>query len=308
MSTSTEHVYALLVDSNPVPDVGELQPAPLRPPHLHVVDSRRDDMQTQTRPETTPAPRPAAPVLRRRWVPALAGAAAVIAVIVAAILLFGSDEPDTPPVITQPTSSTALLGTAGLTEAEQDQRARQMIADWNAGDVAAFFDHLADGGSVYESDATDPAVRLDLAFYMGLGQEVIVQECGPYDLQAEDGTLLQSGFDSGRFECSTITTDQLSGPAGIETGVQWLFRFSEGDLQSIEFYAADVLPSIFGVMEEMAAWIETTHPDVWAATFATEQRCSDFNCYDGNWAASPEAAEEMLRLAPEFLAQAGYTE
>lgn len=64
MSKSAEQVYALLVDANPIPDVDAV-PETLQPaPHLRVIDPRRDDMQTQTRPlrpETTPPKTPQRP-------------------------------------------------------------------------------------------------------------------------------------------------------------------------------------------------------------------------------------------------------
>jgi len=112
-------------------------------------------MQTQTRPDIALASRPRPPIHRRRWIPALIGAAAVVAAIIATILFLGSNETDSPPVITQPTP-TVPLGAAGLPVADQETLARQMIADWNAGDLEAVLAPLADGGNVYELEPSDP--------------------------------------------------------------------------------------------------------------------------------------------------------
>ena len=83
MTQSAERIYALLVDANPVPDIDNVSP------HLELVDSRKDDMQTLTRTRTEPAP-PSRP----RWrAPAVAAAvaAAVIAIGIA-IFALGGDE------------------------------------------------------------------------------------------------------------------------------------------------------------------------------------------------------------------------
>ncbi len=77
MTESAERIYALLVDANPIPDIDNL------PPHLYVVDSRGDDMQTQTRQRTEPTP----PKRRRNWVPALAGATAVVAAAIVVVFV-----------------------------------------------------------------------------------------------------------------------------------------------------------------------------------------------------------------------------
>jgi hypothetical protein len=93
MTDSAERVYALLVEANPIPDLDNL------PPHLFAVDSRRDDMQTQTPRRTEPQLRPQ----KRKWAPALAVLVAIAVVAVGfAIYALTIDGDEGAPPVTQP--------------------------------------------------------------------------------------------------------------------------------------------------------------------------------------------------------------
>ena len=98
MTESAERIYALLVDANPVPDMDNLQP------HLVVVDSRRDDMQTETQSRVEQSLTPQRP----RWVPALV-AAAVVVVIGIGVAIFALGGGDEASPVDQPPLGTAEL-------------------------------------------------------------------------------------------------------------------------------------------------------------------------------------------------------
>ncbi len=163
--------------------------------------------------------------------------------------------------------------------------------------AAAFRANFADDGTVDNFPVSDSSVELDLSFYMALGNTGSAIRCGPVG----DTEVL----------CNTTVTDDLSGPAGITSTVTWSLAIADNQIVSLEFAGPtnEAQPNTFSVIHAMTTdgWIRDNHPDVWEATFrATLDRCHPeaYNFY-GTWCATPAAAAEMLRLGPEYLADAG---
>ncbi len=266
MIESAESIYALLVEANPVVDVDAIPTTLVESPHLRSIDTRRDDMQTQDLPRIGTEP----PAHRRRWVPAAAAAAAVLVIGVVSVMLTRSGSE---PVASSP-----------------QEVAEQVITTWNGGDIDAFFARFSSTATVNGTaiDRTD-TVRLDLGFYMGLGQEVSIDACT---------TLGETAV-----TCRTTTSDQLSGPLGVATPITWEMEIEDELVTQLQFvFPPADQPDLFVVVEEMVDWIAVNHSDVYEERFrATAERCTpeDFNFY-GDWCSSLRGAEEMLRLAPEF--------
>ncbi len=97
MST-TEQIYELLIQANPVPHPDALLPdLPTAAPNLHVLDPGRSPMQTQDKVTPIPSTQP-----RKRWVPAVAAAAAVVIIIAAVTLVLDRTGDDPAPVVDTP--------------------------------------------------------------------------------------------------------------------------------------------------------------------------------------------------------------
>jgi hypothetical protein len=274
MNKSAEHIYALLVDANPIPDFEGLSEELHETPHLRIVDPRRDTMQTETRtmqPITPPPPR------GRNWIPALVGVAAVVIAIVLGALALRGDDSELVPPADEPTGTTAV------------ELARQTIADWNTGDSDAFFGRFASEAQIEEVAVTDSGLRAQVAFYMALQQQAVVGEC-------------VTGPDT--VTCTTVTTDALSGPVGAESAFEWTFRVEDGAIVSLDWSWRFDAPSVTGVIRDMSNWIETDRPDVWATAFAADCASSEqYNCNSNKWLSSAAAGAEMLRLAPDYFGQ-----
>lgn len=131
--TSPERVFALLVEANPVPDPDALADGER---HLHVVETRRQTMQTQREERVQPEH---LPPRKRSWIPGLAAAAALIVAFVALVLFTRGDDPERP-VATQPPVTEAPPATidAGAARAEEAlTRVDAFYAALNTGDLAA---------------------------------------------------------------------------------------------------------------------------------------------------------------------------
>ena len=287
MSESAERIYALLVDANPVPDVEQVPTILAERPHLYVIDSRRDAMQTELRPEEEVAQAP--PPRQRRWIPAAAAAVVVAAAIgVSIFALSGDSDEPAPPATEAPVTTTAPVIQS------VEEVGRSAIAAWNAGDVDAFVGLFsADGLIQNDWSATDGGLANDVEFYMGLGQQATIEEC------TVSGDTVT---------CVTSTADDLSGPLGISTEVHWVMSIAGSEITQLnwEFPVTDTIDS-WTVIDDMIVWLGAEHLDVYDDWFRPLGRC-DFegaNFY-GTWCSSARAADEMMRLAPEFRAQAEY--
>lgn len=138
MST-TERIYAFLVEANPVPDPDVLPAGPvLGAPHLELIDTGRTPMQTRERAVQSPSPEPSR---GRRWIPALVAAAIVIVAVTAGALLFRGD--GTQPVVdtpatTQPVVETTVPADDAAAQARIDAavaKIESFYAALNAGDL-----------------------------------------------------------------------------------------------------------------------------------------------------------------------------
>jgi hypothetical protein len=130
--SKTERIYALLVEANPVPDPDALPERLVdTEPHLRVIDPRREPMQTEETIQRDMKPS------RRALIPALAVAAAVVAMIAAGVFLFtAEDEPDV----------------ADDREQAAVARTEAFFAAINAGDIEAAESLTSPGESISEDD------------------------------------------------------------------------------------------------------------------------------------------------------------
>lgn len=135
MST-TERIYALLVEANPVPEDEWMGPvrSPVAP-HLRAVDPRRAPVQSQSIPQIvdrTPPPPP------RRWLPAAVAAAVIAAAVIGGAVLFSGEEADQPPA-GEPTT-TVDQGASPDREASAVAAVEAFYAALVAGDIESMVD------------------------------------------------------------------------------------------------------------------------------------------------------------------------
>lgn len=144
---SPERVYALLVEADPVPDPETLAATPeeATSPHLHVVDPRRDPMQTDERVRTL-KPRPPG---RRRWIPALVAGLAVVVAVVAAVVLLRSDEAVPPAEEPQPAPT---LEEESVRMADAEAKIDVLIEAIAADDIDAVEEVVEPEGELIERD------------------------------------------------------------------------------------------------------------------------------------------------------------
>jgi hypothetical protein len=226
----------------------------------------------------------------------MAAAVVIIVAIGLAALTFCGEESEpvapteAPTTTLVETPTTAPETTVPATDAAVEQIGRDAIAAWNAGDLDAVLALFAADGQFREGAVADGAVQDTVGFHMALQQQSTIGDCS-----TEDGTVT----------CATLSTDGLSGPAGIETAILWSFEIDEGSISSLDWTWAFGEASIFDVTVNMANWIEANHPEVWASSLAADcSRQEQHNCYANKWLATPAAATEMLALAPEYMNQA----
>ncbi len=171
--------------------------------------------------------------------------------------------------------------------------AQAVINTWNGGDVAAFFGWFADGATI-NGDSTDaPGMYSDVGFYMGLGQTVVVEQCTPVGAT--------------NVSCLTQTSDELSGPLGVETPIRWEIEVANGMVTNLVLsFPAPEQPDLFAVANDAVLWVRDNHGDVFDESFrGTLCEPHSWNSYPDLWCSSPEGAEELLRLGDEFRAQYG---
>jgi hypothetical protein len=272
MSESAERIYALLVEANPVPDVDAVSTT-LERPHLRVIDTRRDDMQTQ---DTAAPEMQALPPTRRSWIPAAAAAAIVVVAATIGVFVFAGGDTETVAPPETPTD-TALA----------------VIDTWNTGDVPAFFEWFGDEATVMGTPVDAFGVYSDLGFYMTLGQEVVVDEC--------------TELGEARVLCQAQISDDLSGPLGVVTPITWEFEFVDGQIATLAFsFPPADQPDVFAVAGDAVLWVQETDLSLFDSTFRPDGSCiTRFNNYaiPTGWCSSIEGAEELLRLGDEFRAQ-----
>ncbi len=156
---TSERVYALLVEANPVPDPpAYLEAASAESPPLRLIDSGRDEMQTQE--ETIPQHGAPAPN-RRPWIAAVAAAIVVVLAIGAVALLTRSN--DEVPVVDESSP-----------EAEALAAADDFFAALTAGDIAEVERITVPGGELSTSDRRMWGYN---AAVIGFGYEPLLGEC-----------------------------------------------------------------------------------------------------------------------------------
>jgi len=203
--SKTERIYALLVEANPVPDPDAL-PERLADavPHLHVIDPRREPMDTETTQPQTP------PQTGRNWLPALGAAALIIAVVAGGALLLSDPGVDTAAdreaaAIAKARAYFTAINSGGIDEAvalasldgSSDEATRGLI---EFGAVAtASYPWQLQGCEVVGAD--DEAVLVDCAFvntdpvFVATGVSELVAPFTVFD----DGTMVGRNWQGANF-------------------------------------------------------------------------------------------------------------
>ena len=206
-----------------------------------------------------------------------------------------SDPPTTTttlPVAEQ--SSAETTTTAEVVDHSADiAMAIEMIETWEGQDTDAFFAYFGDGATYnfMEQWPFDAETTRDyLSFYMGLHDVVTVDGCAPSSVP-------------GRIWCEATWVDDLSGPAGVTTSGQWVFDFVDGKPMAFDHLLDEFDKIVF--IEDVAAWIRDTKPDVWETTFV-DPDCSParVDCF-GTWSANADTAAAMLEYGEEYRASLG---
>ncbi|MEE8330361.1 MAG: hypothetical protein V3R84_01160 [Acidimicrobiia bacterium] len=241
MSESAERIYALLVDVNPVPDIEDLQTALAETPHLYVIDTRRNDMQTQT-PPRTPASTP--PRRRRLWIPALAGAAVVVATVIVSVFAFGGNDSASAPVAQGDGPDLIKVVEDMYADGTVEGTLRYVAEDASSAVITQIFGRPG----TYAID--DPRELLSVTF--ALNAEAEVTECTLF----ENETAVR---------CTARHRDDFHGPAGLEFEVEETFRFDEaGRIMDV---SALVDPRIYQAMDRaFGSWLQAEHPEIHAET------------------------------------------
>jgi hypothetical protein len=233
----------------------------------------------------------------RRWISVIVVAGLVVAACGSGDSESGDDADTTTTAAAEETTTTTAAAeetTTTAAAAETPVEVAQAVIDtWNSGDVIAFFGWFAEGATI-QGDSTETAgMYSDLGFYMGLEQAVVVEECTPSD--------------DTKVTCTTQTSDELSGPLGVETPITWVLEVADGMVASLQFvFPPASQPDLFVVANDAVLWVRDTHPEVFDETFrGTLCVPHSWNAYPDLWCSSPEGAAELLRLGDEFRAQYG---
>ncbi len=127
MSQSAESIFALLVDANPFPDANDLPGPTADMPPLTVIDTGRDPMQTHTHVPASAGPQPPPSRRYRRWVPVLAGAAAVIIAVLIGVLALTDDSEPVAPIedVTTTLDSSGAVDTPASVDDQLQDRLRE---------------------------------------------------------------------------------------------------------------------------------------------------------------------------------------
>ncbi len=100
-----------------------------------------------------------------------------------------------------------------------------------------------------------------------------------------------------------LCRNALSSLAGLVTESELSFWVTDGLITKYSSISHAEPDWIF--IQEMAWWLEGTHPDIWESTFALPERCSiddEYNCWR-TWHSTAETATMLLKYGPEFIGQ-----
>jgi hypothetical protein len=278
MNRSAENVYALLVEANPVSDVENL-PVSDRP-HLYVVDTRRDDMQTEERVEAIGQD------LRRRrgWIPALV--AGLVTAVAVSIVIIATGGGDSDPVaggssaapIPDFSADVALVGQA-------------VMAAENAYDPDLFLGLFsADAELRFGSDVFSPDEVRSGAEMTGSASHFKYDQ-GWARTTNEQQTYSSCTANGDRVLCDLdITSDVLE---GLMPPVPHTAAFQIRDGKIVLFVVASVSSSDDQIREDYHRWTFENYPEEAALMWEAEWQADEV--------ATVESAELHLRLGDEYV-------
>ena len=280
MST-TERIYALLVDANPVPDPDALSPGPLpAAPHLRLVDSGRIPMQTQ---EAIRPPSPGAP-RRRAWAVALVAAAIVVIAVTAGALLFRGD--GARPVVDAPATTapqTTVASEDAATLARIDAaivRVQSFYAALNGADLDTIV-ALVDPG---EADLTMWQANMVLAEQ----HPIDVSRCAPTSVTEEIVWI----------DCQVVIADPVWVALGVsELTAPW-YVYEDGRMEWRPYQGADFSEANRAYRDYLMAY----RPDAYSEVCDPSRVEFGTVIFDGGIALAPECFQLTLSVADDVVA------
>lgn len=236
---------------------------------------------------------------QRGWLVAL-GAAAVVIVVAGLAIAFSRIGGETPPATTPSTT---------VSEFTPDQQAQidaaiALIDVFNEGDVSAFSNRFQESAAFNDFAVSGSAVQRAIAFRMGIGEQVEVDECLP-----GTGVTFQDVV------CSVRLTDNLRPDEAGPTDDRWVFGVSDSGKATMirTSRSGGVSPQQSPLVIAMGEWMYREHRDVFDGTLAADcdtpapqptLDCVSAVTDDGVllWGLSQEVAALLLDYREEFLA------
>lgn len=247
------------------------------------IDERAGYMPIDTQvPETDSRDRQ---TMRRGWLAAAVAFGVVLLFGALTILLMSQGDVADPAEEVTPTTE-ALSAELQVTY----DTALETIDVFNSGDIDAWMRMFRQDGAFWGLQISGTHVQEFIAFRMGLGEQIAVDNCVPH-------------LDGIRIECAASYTGDL----GSTWADSWIVRSDERgrvlDIQQFDRTGDD--PG--DLITAMGLWIQEAYPDVWQGVFVAAGDCSldldSPNCFDGTWYGTADTARELVRLADEFFAQ-----
>ena len=284
MSRSAESIYALLVEANPVSDVENL--AMSERPHLHVVDSRRDEMQTEARVETIGR----APRNTRGWIPALVGG--LVAAVAIAVVVIATTRGDSEPVAGQSAGDAALIPDFSIDLAAVGEAV--MIAQ-NTYDPDLFLSlFTTDAELRFFNDVFTPAEIRAGAEMKGAAHHFQYDQAVAR-LVNEQQTYSSCTANGDRVLCDLLISNDIL--AGLMPPVPHTAAFQIQDGKIALFVVANVAGPDDQIREDFHAWTFENYPEeaalMWQADWSAEEILTE------------EAARLHLQLGAEYVRSRG---
>ncbi len=294
MSTS-ERVYALLVEANPVPDPDHLVAERVDLENgLHVVRSRRQPMQTRQPVRTIPPQ----PPQRRFLIPALLAAVVAIVAVAASALLFAGDGGETTPVVTQhPATTLSTPATSAPPEPVPDpEAAAQARAETAVTKAEAVFAALNDGdleGIEALTSPNQPIAPPDLALWE---YHVVFVARYPQEVQSCEATSANEDFV--RVDCIIVNHDPVFVADGVSELVFPWWVYDDGTMVWRPYEGAEIGDAVRAYRDYLLAQA----PDAYAE--ACNPGAYEFGTVisNGGMSLTGECAELALSLAEDIAA------